>query len=811
MKEGFEKLGAFYLGRGFDIAADGTTDEPLMYDSKDLTTHAVCVGMTGSGKTGLCVSLLEEAAIDGVPAIVIDPKGDIGNLLLTFPELRPEDFRPWIDERDAARKEMTPDEYAASRAELWRNGLADWGQDGERIRRFRESVDLAIYTPGSSAGLPLRVIKSFDAPPAAVLEDSDAMRERIDTTVSGLLGLLGIDTDPVSSSEHILLSNILDRAWRARRSLDFAALIGEVQRPPFDKVGVMDVDSIFPPKDRLKFAMSINNLLASPVFSAWTEGEPLSVDRLLYTGEGKPRVSILSISHLSDSERMFFVTLLLNDVVSWMRTQRGTGSLRAILYMDEVFGFLPPVAEPPSKRPMLTLMKQARAFGLGTVLATQNPVDIDYKALSNAGTWFLGRLQTERDKERVLDGLEGASATTGAAFNRKTMDTLLAGLKSRVFLMNNVHEDGPALFHTRWAMSYLRGPMSRQDISALMGERRDAAAKEPETTNATPSAPAPVVEAPSGASTSAPVVEPGVETGYLPIVRSAVGEGRIVYRPMLLAQASLHYVRVAAKIDGWRDVSLLASIPDEGASPWDDTAVTAISIDDLDDEPDSRAAFEELSGDATRSKSYTSWARSLKGHLYRGQAQTILHCKKPKLYSALGEGEREFRIRLRDALHEERDEAVEKLRDRYASKAQTLQERIRKAEQRVDVETAQYRREQLLTASTIGEKLLGALIGRKSRKSTMSRASKAMQQRGDIGRAKENVQALRRQLVELEQELQQKADEVEEATSIERVEIEQIPLRPRKGDMSIKGPVLVWAPYLVGEGRSEALFELREG
>jgi hypothetical protein len=412
----FEKLGAFYLGREYDLETAKPRDELLLYDAKDLTTHAVCVGMTGSGKTGLCLSLLEEAAIDGIPAIAIDPKGDLGNLLLTFPELRPEDFRSWIDPGEAARSGITLDELAEQTAKRWREGLAAWGQQPARIARFRDSADVAIYTPGANAGLPLALLRSFAAPPQAIRDDADALRERIAGAVSGLLSLVGIDADPLRSREHILLSRVLDEAWRAGREVQLADLVREIQSPSFKQVGVVDLESFFPAKDRFELAMSLNNLLASPGFAAWREGEPLDIQRLLYTSEGKPRLSILSIAHLSDAERMFFVTLLLNEVVAWMRSQSGTSSLRALLYMDEVFGYFPPTANPPSKMPMLTLLKQARAYGLGVMLATQNPVDLDYKGLSNAGTWFLGRLQTERDKARVLDGLEGASTAAGAKF-----------------------------------------------------------------------------------------------------------------------------------------------------------------------------------------------------------------------------------------------------------------------------------------------------------------------------------------------------------------------------------------------------------
>ncbi len=411
----FEKLGVFYLGRPYDLGAKQSAGGLLLYDAKDLVTHAVCVGMTGSGKTGLCLALLEEAALDGIPALVIDPKGDLGNLLLTFPELRAADFRPWINEDDARRKAVSADAFAEQQAETWAKGLAGWGEDGARIRRLREAADFAIYTPGSQAGLPVSILKSFAAPPPAVREDAEALGERINTTVTSLLGLVGVEADPVKSREHILVSTILREAWTAGRDLDLAALIQQIQTPPVKRVGVLDVEAFFSAKDRFALAMTLNNLLAAPGFAAWMEGEPLDVQTLLFTHQGKPRVSIFSIAHLGDAERMFFVSLLLNQTVGWMRNQSGTTSLRALVYMDEIFGYFPPVANPPSKQPLLTLLKQARAFGVGVVLATQNPVDLDYKGLSNAGTWFIGRLQTERDKARVLDGLEGAAAGSGGA------------------------------------------------------------------------------------------------------------------------------------------------------------------------------------------------------------------------------------------------------------------------------------------------------------------------------------------------------------------------------------------------------------
>ena len=474
----YEQLGAFYLGHRYDVDVGAVGTEPLLYDAKDLTTHAVCVGMTGSGKTGLGVTLIEEAAIDGIPIIAIDPKGDLGNLLLTFPELEAQQFRPWIDEADATRNGRTPEAHARWTAELWRKGLASTGQDPSRIGRFAGAVERTIYTPGSRAGVPLTVLRSFAAPPAAVIDDGDALRERVLASVAGLLGLVGISADPLTSREHILLGTLLDRAWRAGRDLDLPTLIHQIQKPGIDRIGVMDLESVFPASDRFTLAMTINNLIASPGFEVWTEGEPLDVQRLLYTAEGRPRLSIISIAHLSDAERMFLVTSLLNEIVSWVRAQPGSRSLRALLYMDEIFGYMPPVANPPSKRPLLTLLKQARAQGLGLVLATQNPVDLDYKGLSNAGTWFLGRLQTERDKARVIEGLEGASAQAGAQFDRGRTERPPIGSLATSHEFQERYEIGPLRHIVRPARSIDFPHNPRHTVGINGGIKRPSAPTE---------------------------------------------------------------------------------------------------------------------------------------------------------------------------------------------------------------------------------------------------------------------------------------------------------------------------------------------
>ncbi len=473
MKNNYEKLGAFYLGKEYDLASRTLKEDLILYDSKDLNTHAVIIGMTGSGKTGLGIGILEEALIDNIPIIAIDPKGDLPNLLLNFPDLSPEDFRPWVNAQDALNKGLTIDNSQQSRLKPGGRVSPTGVKEPDRIARLKATADFTVYTPGSHAGLPVSVLRSFSPPAPATFEDPDLLREQIQTTATSLLALLGIEADPIISREHILLSNIFETVWSEAKSLDLAGLIHAIQAPPFERIGVMDLESFYPAKERFALAMRMNNLLASPGFESWLEGEPLNIGQMLYTAQGKPRACIFTISHLSDSERMFFVSMLLNEILGWMRTQPGTSSLRAILYMDEIFGYFPPVGNPPSKTPLLTLLKQARAFGLGVVLSTQNPVDLDYKGLSNTGTWFIGRLQTERDKGRVLEGLEGAAA--GSGFDRSRMEEILAGLGKQVFLLHNVHENEPVIFQTRWVMSYLRGPMTREQIKVLMADRKSPA------------------------------------------------------------------------------------------------------------------------------------------------------------------------------------------------------------------------------------------------------------------------------------------------------------------------------------------------
>jgi hypothetical protein len=789
--EVYEKLGAFYLGKLRDSPAAPTSEHLLLYDSKDLTTHAVCVGMTGSGKTGLCLALLEEAAIDGIPALIIDPKGDLGNLLLTFPNLSAEEFRPWIHEEEARRKNLEPDAFAQQQATLWRDGLARWGQSAERIQRLRSSAEFAIYTPGSHAGRPLSVLRSFAPPVGEAGREPELWRERIQTTVSSLLGLLRIHADPMQSREHILLSNLLDHAWKAGTTPDLPALMALLQKPPFEKVGVLDLETFFPSKDRFNLVMALNNLLASPGFSAWMEGEALDLNNLLHTPEGKPRHAIISIAHLSDSERMFVVSMLLNEAVSWMRTQSGTSSLRAIIYMDEIFGYFPPVANPPSKPPLLTLLKQARAFGVGTVLATQNPVDLDYKGLSNTGTWFIGRLQTERDKARVMEGLEGAAASSGKTFNRAALEQTLAGLGNRVFLMNNVHEDAPILFETRWCLSYLRGPLTRDQIKKLTPPPAAAHA----TTPPPPPSAGPLPHTPSHA---APTLPPEVPVCY----PSGLGAGQSL-EPSLIAICQITFSDARRNIHHIENTTFLVPIRNTPVPiDWNDLAPSIWQPEQLVHSAPEGAVHGELPALAHRSQSYDLWKKEFMTWLLAHHTLDLWKSPSTGLLSEPGEDERHFRLRVLQTGREIRDAQVAALRKKFATRLNTLQDRLARSRLRVDSEKGQARQAQLQTALSVGSTVLGALFGRKALSATsMTRAttaargmSRSMKEAKDVALAEESVASLEAQLAELQQQMEMEVRQVESGAEALSETLEPIQLRPKRTGIAVRLFSLFWSP-----------------
>lgn len=811
----YEKLGIFYLGQTYDIEEKATQDELVLMKSKDLTTHAVIIGMTGSGKTGLGIGMIEEAAIDNIPVIAIDPKGDLGNLALTFPDLKREDFLPWVNASEAETKGMSLEEFAESQASLWRNGLADWRQDGERIRRFRDAAEVTVYTPGSSAGVPVSVLKSFDAPPQSVLSDADAFRDRIAITTDGLLSLIGVTGDPFTSREHILVASLLEHAWGLGQNVSLEQLIGLIQNPPMNRIGVMDIENFFPSKDRFALAMLFNNLLASPSFKSWMEGEGLDVGRMMYDASGKPRISVFSIAHLSDGERMFFVTMLLNEILSWTRSQPGTNSLRAMLYMDELFGYLPPTANPPSKAPLLTLLKQARAYGLGLVLATQNPVDLDYKALSNAGTWFIGRLQTERDKERVMAGLEGAAA--GGRFDRAGTERVLAGLGQRVFYLHSVHEDEPTIFYTRWVLSYLAGPLTREQIGKLPqgagSPRAGAPAYQPEQS-------APVQEAvgrehgiAGTAETSAgfaeavpalggamPVLPPQITQAYLPPARSV---REIVYEPAVIGVASVLYTNAKHGISVTKEYTMLAPFHD-GPVPidWNEAKHVELSVRDLDSTPMEGATYRQYPDAASNQKNYDAWKRQLVQHIRVSLGLSVLTSPALKLAAEDGEEERDFRIRVMHTAHERRDEALDAMRKKYASKISTLEKRIMREVQALEKQNIMAKRRKVDAAISTGNAVLGALLGTKAISATsvskMGTAAKstnrAMQSDQAISAAQEKLAASEYDLEKLQEELDGQLKKITEQYEDLIEELESVDVRAQSGNITVQLVGLAWVP-----------------
>ena len=793
----YEKLGQFYLGRGYDPAAKKVQDDLILYDSKDLVTHGVVLGMTGSGKTGLCLALLEEAAMDHIPAIIIDPKGDISNLMLMFPDLDAKSFRPWINEDDATKKGVSPDEFATQTAAMWKSGLAEWGQDPSRIATLRDKVDINIFTPGSKAGIPVSILSSLEVPPFEVMDDAELLGERVESTVASLLSLIGVNADAIQSPDAVLVAAIFQKAWADGQNVTLETLIRHIQKPAFDKVGVIDLESFMPEKSRQVLALKFNNLLASPGFATWLDGPPLDIAKMLHTPAGKPRISIFSIAHLGDTERMFFVSLLLNQMLGWMRAQKGTTSLRAILYMDEIYGYLPPSANPPSKRPMMTILKQGRAFGLGCLLATQNPVDLDYKALSNIGTWFLGRLQTERDKLRVLDGLEGAAGSQNAKFDRGEMEKLLSGLGNRVFLMNNVHEDHPVLFHVRWAMSYLTGPLTRGQIKTLMDPKRGEFGGSSEAKAAADANPMgmPGMSAPVGASPR-PNVGAGVTEIFVPIAGASDG---LTYQPYLLRKGIVHFSSAKAGVDAARTVRLVNPVLASGID-WEKTLPSPLKLE-LDSQPTEGVGFAELPGFAMNAANYKQVEKDFSEWLYRNERAEVFSCPALKEWSALEETEGDFRVRLGQEAREARDAAIGKLRDTAAKKVSAIEARLQTAQGQLARQKAESSSAMMQAGVSVLGGIFGAFFGRKSGigslakgTSAIGKATGAYKQHEDVATADAKVEGIMAEMEAATVELEAGISKLTESYDPAALVLETESIKPAKTDVKVESVALLWLP-----------------
>jgi hypothetical protein len=831
----------FYLGKLFNSIQGKVTDQPLLYDPADLTTHAVVTGMTGSGKTGLCIALMEEAALQGIPAILIDPKGDLTNLLLHFPELTPQDFQPWLDP-DIARRAGKSIEQASNDASLaWRNGLAEWGIPHERILALTNAAEFAVYTPGSDAGLPVSVLSSLAAPGLDWASNREILSERISSTVTAILGLVGLDNlDPIRSREHILLSNIFQSAWSKNKSLDLTELILQIQTPPFDKLGAFPVDTFFPAKDRMALALQVNNILAAPTFDMWRSGQNLDIAGLLFTADGRPRHSVFYLAHLSDSERMFFVTILFSAVETWMRTQPGATSLRALLYMDEIFGYLPPIAIPPSKQPLLRMLKQARAFGLGLVLATQNPVDVDYKALSNAGTWFIGKLQTEQDKQRLLDGLESAAP---GALDRSTIDKLISSLGKRVFLMQNVHEKQPVVFQTRWTMNFLAGPMTRTQIPALnklvgASGQQSVISSQPSAFSAQQSgeinhqagvnleisdsgavplpsqteAPVPVNRPIVTGSVTRPPVPSGFPEFFLPMnlsfTKALALSGKampeeamlagVLYRSVLLASAQVRFLDRRYSLDVQKVRSVLVTTLDaRGVVRWDDFVRPVPNEKEMDPAPDPQARFAAPDGPvsdvrqlAALHKDFADWAYRTSKVIVRANS-TLGVFATPEVTQA------DFMKACSEAARTARDADLAKATATLDRQIASLQDKLSREQrelQQDQTELGERKREELVTGA---ETVFSILGGKRTRRisAAMSKHRMTEQSKADVDESVDAIKEFKQQLTRLEQARQEALDGSAAKWGDAVNNISEIPILPKKTDVYINLFGVAWMPY----------------
>jgi hypothetical protein len=773
---------------------------------------------------------LEEAALNDIPALMIDPKGDMTNTLLHFPELRPEDFQPWVNPDEARREGKTLQEAGADAAALWEKGLGEWGIGKERIQALQDKVQFTVYTPGSEAGVPVNILSSLEAPGLSWEDHREVLREKISGVVMGLLGLVGLEEiDPVRSPEHILLSNIFEHAWSRGEDLDLGELILQIQNPPFEKLGMMDVDTFLPEKERMELSMTLNNILAAPTFQSWIVGQPLEIGPMLVTPDGRPCHSVFYIAHLSDAERMFFVTLLYSAVETWMRSQKGTTSLRAILYFDEIYGYLPPVKNPPSKTPMLRMLKQARAFGVGQVLVTQNPVDVDHKALSNAGTWFIGKLQTEQDKQRLLDGLEGAAP----GVERKTYDRLISTLDKRVFLLHNVHEEDPVLFYTRWAMNYLTGPLTRNQIPALnqmagvsadvweiaaqTGEDRISRGKEGAYENE--KVDLGTQEGPPGSSTP-PRVPEDVDEYFHPVevslesaLESASLRGEeaaqniILYRPALAAQANVRFLKRNYNLDYEERKTALVLDPDpRGRIDWEEWSTDPLEIRSLERRAEPEARFADLRPPLSDEQTLKSLETDFKDWIYHTFSVTVRGHEELEIYAGPQVSKEDFREMVAEAAEEEREEEIEEINESYKKKIERIKDRILKEQRELEEDEMELSQRKLEEMGTHVENVLSLLAGRRRRLTTsLSKRRMTSKAKADVKESLELIDEYQAEIEELEEERQTEIREKEEKWDDLLEEFEEIPVTPYKKDILVELFGVVWFPYhmVYDQGRWE--------
>ncbi len=780
----YEKLKLFYIGKE---RINEKESLPVIYKNKHLTTHAAIIGMTGSGKTGLGISLLEEAAIDNIPSIIIDPKGDMGNLLLTFPELKGSDFKPWIEEQDAINNSMSKEQLAEKTARVWEKGITGDFQSKERIKKLKDSADFTIYTPGSTAGVPVSILSSFKAPSKEVLEDSDILNQLVSSTVSSLLSLVDIK-DNSSSKEHILISSIFMNFYSLQKDLSLEELISSIVTPPFKKIGVFDLETFFAQDDRLKLALKLNTIIANPSFKSWIEGEPLDISNLLYDENGKARVSIFSISHLNDSQRMFFVSLLLNQMVAWMRRQEGTSSLKALLYMDEIFGYFPPSKNPPSKQPMLTLLKQARSFGVGVILSTQNPVDLDYKGLSNIGTWIIGRLQTRQDKEKVIDGL----ATSGnIKFDKKELMEMLSSLDKRNFIMKNIHEDDIKVFQTRWVLSYLKGPISKDDIKKLMAQKIEEALSSPQAKSSTRAN----TNSHSNELSSKPILPNDLDESFSYISQQETYQ----MQPFLLSSCELNFFNASKNIDIKQQIIEKIYLDETDSNVnWEDKE----ELEEIDFSNKERAntSYYNLPIFMQNARELKLIQREFTNKIYQNNKLTLYKNSRLKLLSKQDETLVDFKIRIQDRLNEEIDENIEKLQTKYEKEEKRLETKLEKLYVKLEKEKDQASAQTTDTLISIGSSILGAFFGKSILSKTnvgkaasgIKNASKVLKEKKDVKFVEAEIEELSEDMNSLKEKLETEIEEINQEYNISNYEIEETYIKPRRKDIYNVKISLLW-------------------
>jgi hypothetical protein len=740
--------------------------------------------MTGSGKTGLCIALLEEAALAGIPVIAIDPKGDLANLALVFPEHSPEDFAPWVDS-PATAKELS---------DRWRVGLAESGVDPERSRAFAEHVKVTVHTPGSTSGAPIDVLGVLAARPEGVEPAEEAWTDLVNGAVSGLLGLAGVEADPIRDPRHLVLSRILSDGWAASEVMDLERIVVRLVDPPFPKIGVFPVESFLPRPQRMELALALNAIAASPSFARWSRGIPLDVDALLDPTEGTP-IRVMYLAHLDEAQRTFFLSLLLNRIVAWSRRQPGTPSLRALLYLDEVYGYLPPYPKnPPTKRPVLTLLKQARAVGLGTVLATQNPVDLDYAALANAGTWFIGRLNTPQDRKKALDGLTSATGGDSGA-----LASTVEGLPQRSFLVRDVSTPAPWVLTARFTISFLRGPLTLREVARLRPASADPAP-----------VPVPVPDSTTSYPPDPPPPPPGFEYRYLdpsvvfssrlaPFFASeaipARPDGATIWKPALHAHLHLKFDQ-GREFSSERDEHRLwfpldaASLGQAVEPPFEPA--------DFLPSPGGSGRYAPLPAFLDEARELAALAKRVVEEVLRSETDAMYELPALELQSRVGESSGAFLERAHAAVQERIDAEVGKLKTRVDAEVQRLdgqRDRLLREKERhaTDVKARQTR--EIVSA---GETLLGWFFGSRS---TMTAATRALRNhqstaaaQGRVGQAEAEMADLERKIFDLEAQTADRIREIENEQLRALEGIREMAVRLDREDVRVERFGVVWVP-----------------